>query len=93
MSEQDKKNMNHSDSPEREEIENILGQITEQEDGSESRPAAKPTTEPDEIIKKPSGSTDQPEDLEGLLDKISEKPQREPKKGFFQRLFSFFKKS
>ncbi len=70
------------------EISDILDQLSETDKPqSQSKPAEKE----EEIIKKPTGSIDEPEDIEGMLEKISEKPREKP--GFFQKLLSFFKKS
>ena len=83
------------DKKEQQELEDILDHIAEvderpsqvQTDAAEHKPA------PEEIIKKPEGAEAQPEDLEGLLDKISEAPETPvptKKVGFWQKIVIFF---
>lgn len=74
---------------EKEELDQILGEISETSGKKES--SSRQAEETVEIIKKPEGTVDQPEDIEGILDKLTEQPDR--RTGFFQRLLNFFKKS
>jgi hypothetical protein len=73
----------------KEELDQILGKLSESsgKDDASSRQAEETV----EIIKKPEGTSDQPEDIEGMLDKLTEKPDRPV--GFFQRLLNFFRKT
>jgi hypothetical protein len=73
----------------KEELENILEKISESS-GRKEVPVQK-SEKPEEIIKKPAGIKDQPEDLEGMLNKLTEKTQQ--RRGIFQRILDFFKKS
>ncbi len=75
------------------ELEDILGKITET--SRRGAPSRQTTPENEEIIKLPKGLDDQPEDLEGIIEKISEKPSPATagRPGFFQRLLNWFKKS
>lgn len=78
------------------ELEDILGKITEtSERGETSRQTTEGSEESEEIIRHPKGLDDQPEDLEGIIEKLSEAPQETPQEraGFFQRLLNWFKKS
>lgn len=73
----------------KEELDQILGKISETS-GKKETPSRQ-AEETVEIIKKPEGAGDQPEDIEGMLDKLTEQPDRPV--GFFQRLLNFFRKS
>ena len=93
---QKKKNTsgNSTVTDDKEELNNILEQISESP-GKKETPASQPD-QPEEIIKKPEGISDQPEDIEGMLNKITEKNEEQShstKKGFFQRILDFFRKS
>lgn len=82
--------------------EQELGDILDQLSEVNNKPASshQPQAEAEDIIQKPTGSDDQPDDIEGLLEKISEKPepvaaetvsQPVKKPGFFKRILNFFK--
>jgi hypothetical protein len=84
---------------EEQEVDNILNQLSEADQKPVKSQPFKAKT-PD-VIQKPAGSTDQPENIEGMLEKISEKPisqsqhpvsQPGPKTGFFRKILNFFKK-
>jgi len=80
---------------EQQELEDILGHIAEVDEGKSKTQKKEAERKPvsEEIIKKPEGLAAQPEDLEGLLDKISEAPEAPiaPKKvGFWQKIANFF---
>ena len=67
------------------EISDILGQLKETD-----KPKAKtPPAQKQEVKKEPMGLDDQPEDIEGMLEKISEKPEKD---NLWQRFLGFFKK-
>ena len=81
------------------ELDNILDQLSEVEH-KKANLQQRATEETQDIIQKPAGSAEQPDDIEGLLEKISEKPetrietpdsQTGRKAGFFQRILNFFK--
>lgn len=91
MSDQDKHREQKPGGEDRQELDEILGRLTESSETG-GRTTEKPATG-DDIIRKPQGQGDQPEDLEGLLDKISEAPEKPRKQGFFQRLLAIFKGS
>ena len=75
----------------KEELNSILDRIAETPGSQET--VSRPREESEEIVKKPEGSKDQPEDIEGMLNKLTEKADEQPGglKGFFQRLLSWFK--
>lgn len=77
----------------KEELNSILDRISETPGGQETPSHTREESE--EIFKKPEGSKDQPEDIEGMLNKLTEKADERPGgiRGFFQRLLSWFKKS
>lgn len=80
------------DPQDKQELEEILGHLTESEERaararSEDATEAEPETE--EIIKKPKGLDEQPDDLEGMLDKITEAPQTPQKVGFWRSIWNF----
>ena len=76
----------------KEELSNILEQISESS-GKKETPAPR-SEKAEEIIKKPEGIKDQPEDIEGMLSKLTEKSDApsQQRKGFFYRILDFFKK-
>ncbi len=77
---------------EQQELEDILGHIAEVDERKSKIQAneAERKAVSEEIIKKPEGLETQPEDLEGLLDKITEAPEAPKKVGFWQKIVSFF---
>ncbi len=81
------------------ELDNILDQLSEvdQKPASSQR---RMTEETQDIIQKPVSTEEQPDDIEGMLEKISERPepktetpdsQTGQKIGFLQRILNFFK--
>lgn len=90
MTDSKKKQQKSASNTENPELDNILDQLSERNDADPAAKVDHPAEE--EIIKKPLGLDEQPEDLEGMLEKISETPPKAKKpQGFFQRLLSFFR--
>ena len=78
---------------EQQELENILEQLSESK--KRTRPQSQEKETGDEIIKKPTGTEEEAENIEGLLNKITETPDQPTpqKQGFFRKILNFFKKS
>ena len=82
----------NKDSQNEKEINEILDQLNENSGPLVSR--KKLDKDDSDVIRKPRGASEEPESLEGLLEKISEKSEEDSsrKKSLFQRILAFFKK-
>ncbi len=80
------------DPQEKQELDEILEHLTESDKrGARNRAGEVPEneTDPEEIIKKPKGLDEPPDDLEGMLEKITETSESPQKVGFWRRLWNF----